>query len=219
MSAASWGPFTTSFSSAPVGAPPVPGLLPPPRDRQALIWRDPVPPGTGMGAEDPLWWWLGAHGGAGVSTLTSLMAVSADARRMWPGGHRRQSPNVVLVCRTHTEGLERVRDLAAQYTVRLVPPGVRLLGLVTVADAPGKLPTPLRRLRDLVSATVPHAWHLPWIEHWRGARLHELPLWHPDTGAPEPPQRGTPPVPVLPPAYLACAQELAARSSTTTSTQ
>ncbi len=177
-----------------------------------MIWREEIPWTPGAGCADPLWWWLGAHGGAGVSTLTALMAPSADARRMWPGGHVGQCPNVVLVCRTHTEGLERARDLAAQFAVRMVPPGLRLLGLVTVADAPGRLPTPLRRLRELVAATVPQVWHLPWVGDWRSTRLAELPVFDPETTttAAAAGRRGKAPPPVLPPPYLSCAQELSA---------
>lgn len=168
-----------------------------------MVWHHPVLIGEGAGTQNPQWWWLGAHGGAGVSTLTALIGGSADVARMWPGGHPGQCPNVVLVARTHTEGLERARDLAAQYTTRFVPPPIRLLGLVTIADAPGRLPTPLRRLRTLVGATVPHVWHLPWIPEWRSIRLGELPQWQPPT----PTRPGSVPAP-LPPAYLACATEL-----------
>lgn len=205
MSAAVW---STPFTSGHIGAAHVPGLAPPPRERQALVWRDPVPAAAGMGTADPSWWWLGAHGGAGVSTLTALIAGSADVQRMWPGGHPGQCVNVVLVARTHTEGLERARDLAAQYSARFVPPPIRLLGLVTIADAPGRLPTPLRRLRNLVSAAVPQAWHLPWIPEWRTTRLAELPQWQPATPAGPGAATANTPTALLPPAYLACAEEL-----------
>ena len=44
---------------------------------------------------------------------------------------------------------------------------VLLLGLVLMADAPGRLPHPLRQLADLVAGGVPAVWSLPWIEAWR----------------------------------------------------
>lgn len=191
----------------------VPGLTAPPAERCAQVWRQPIPPGPGFGAPNPLWWWLAAHGGAGVSTLTNLIAISADARGLWPSGDPRQSPLVVVVTRTHTEGLERARDLLLQQKVRgLVPPTLRVLGLVTVADAPGKLPREVRRLRDLVSAAAPAAWHLPWVEEWRCTRLTELPIWHPNSPV-SVPHRRDPVSPTLPPAYLACAVELTTKAT------
>lgn len=188
--------------------PSVAGLMVPAADRRAPVWPGLIPPAPGAGSPDPLWWWVGAHGGAGVSTLTAVLTASADARRAWPGGYPGECPNVVLVARTHTEGLQRARDLATQYATGLVPPGVRLLGLVTIPDAAGRLPISLRRPRDLVSATVPTAWHLPWVEPWRSTRRGELPSWDPEHD-PTPAGRlrrhaG------LPAGYLDCGKELAA---------
>ncbi len=180
----------------------VPGVTAPELHRQAGVWHCPVPAVVGTGAEDPHWWWLGAHGGAGVSTLTAVAPVSGDCMRWWPGGDVSQSPNVVLVCRTHTEGLERARDLLRQYAVCELPPALRVLGLVTVADAPGKPPAEIRNLMKLVAAAAPTSWHLPWVESWRGARLHELPTWSPDTpvAAVKGKRDATP---TVPPQYLA----------------
>ena len=42
-----------------------------------------------------------------------------------------------------------------------------LLGLVLIADAPGRLPHALRQLAALVAGGVPAVWSLPWIEAWR----------------------------------------------------
>lgn len=174
-------PATTEHTTAAV----VPGVIAPGAQRCAPIWPSPIPTDPQAGSPDPLWWWLGAHGGAGVSFLTTVVTASGDARGRWPGGYPQECPNVVLVARTHVEGLEAARDLAAQHGAGLLPPGVRLLGLVTVADAPGRLPTRQRRLRDLVSATVPHAWHLPWVEEWRGVRRGDLPFFDPEHPDPD----------------------------------
>ncbi|MFD0855570.1 hypothetical protein ACFQ07_25235, partial [Actinomadura adrarensis] len=46
-------------------------------------------------------------------------------------------------------------------------PTVHLLGLVVIADAPGKLPKPLKDLLRLVSGGVPRLWKLPWVESLR----------------------------------------------------
>ena len=44
---------------------------------------------------------------------------------------------------------------------------MRLLGLVLIADAPGRLPHALRQLADLIAGGVPAVWSLPWVEAWR----------------------------------------------------
>jgi len=44
---------------------------------------------------------------------------------------------------------------------------LRLLGLVVIADAPGRLPRPLAHFIDLVGGGVPRIWRWPWIEQLR----------------------------------------------------
>ena len=44
---------------------------------------------------------------------------------------------------------------------------VLLLGLVLIADAPGRLPHALRQLAGLIAGGAPAVWSLPWIEAWR----------------------------------------------------
>jgi len=119
---------------------------------------------------------LGAHGGAGVSSLlrAGLDLVAVDADRCWP-----QAGLVVLVARTSTSGLEWARDLARQHASGLAG-DVELLGLVLVADAPGRTPARTTGLRDLVCGAFARAWHLPWIEQWRLAATTEPLPAHPD---------------------------------------
>ena len=111
-------------------------------------------------------WWLGAHGGAGESTLEELFSGSRAADHCWPLAGSGEAPaQVVLVARTHAHGLT-----AAQHAIREWAAGeveVLLLGLVLIADAPGRLPSALRRLAALVAGGVPAVWSLPWIEAWR----------------------------------------------------
>jgi len=52
--------------------------------------------------------------------------------------------------------------------------GVELLGLVVVADAPGRLPKPLRDLTDLVTGGAPRAWRVGWQEKWRQGNPPDL---------------------------------------------
>ena len=42
-----------------------------------------------------------------------------------------------------------------------------LLGLVLIADAPGRLPKELRPLVGLVASATPRIWELPWQPQWR----------------------------------------------------
>ena len=127
---------------------------------------------------------LAAHGGAGVSCLLRAGLDAAgghDADRRWPA-----TGPVLLVARTSTHGLERARDLARQHTANSAGPAgtggpdVWLVGLVLIADAPGRLPARIAGLADLVSGGFSRNWQVPWLPQWRLASAGEpLPV-HPD---------------------------------------
>jgi hypothetical protein len=133
-------------------------VLPGPRDRLPRRLLD--------DGEQAAVWWLGAHGGAGESTLEELFSGSRAAAHCWPlTGASLPPARVVVAARTHTHGLT-----AAQSAVREWAGGdahVLLLGLVLIADARGRVPHGLRRLADLVAGGVPAVWSLPWVEAWR----------------------------------------------------
>ncbi|MFL2002063.1 DUF6668 family protein [Microbacterium sp. A1-JK] len=113
-------------------------------------------------------WWLGVHGGAGESTLSALATGSRPAQHGWPipdtGGtaHR-----VVLVARANWGGLTAAQRAATEWASGALGDGVRLEGLVLIADAPGRLPKPLRDLQQVISGGVPRVWTLPWVDAWR----------------------------------------------------
>jgi hypothetical protein len=121
---------------------------------------------------------LAAHGGAGVSSLlrAGLAAAGAvDGQRRWPA-----AGPVLLVARTSTAGLERARDLARQHASGLIGPHTELIGLVLVADAPGRLPARIGALADLTSGGFARCWQVPWLTEWRLAAATEpLPV-HPE---------------------------------------
>ncbi|MDN5762642.1 MAG: hypothetical protein L0H41_10045 [Microlunatus sp.] len=73
---------------------------------------------------------------------------------------------MVIVARTSARGLLAAKAAAKQWASGLVQ-DVELLGLVLVADAPGRLPKPLRDLMKVVSGGYPRTWHVPWVESWR----------------------------------------------------
>lgn len=114
----------------------------------------------------PALWLSSCHGGAGTSTLAALVPQARSAGRYWPTPEPPGQARVLLVARTHAAGLCAAQAAARQWAAGVLP-GVRLLGLVAVADAPGKLPKPLRDLLRLISGGVPRVWELPWADSLR----------------------------------------------------
>ncbi|MBA3807750.1 MAG: hypothetical protein H0X28_05065 [Solirubrobacterales bacterium] len=112
-------------------------------------------------------WWLGVHGGAGESTLEQLLENSRAAGHAWPvsGPGTATLPRVALVARTNANGLKAAQLAATEWAGETVR--ADLLGLVLIADVPGRLPRALRELAELVAGGVPRVWHLPWVEGWR----------------------------------------------------
>ncbi|MBB3040084.1 DUF6668 family protein [Hoyosella altamirensis] len=148
------------------------------------VWRTPIPAEGREGAPAPAFWLFGAHGGAGVSTLTRVMLPAGDCMRRWPSGHSSESPLVVIVSRTHGAGLSAAhRQIARYHPQGAVPARLVFAGLITIPDAPGKLPPEMRHHLALVADAARKAggehWHLPWIEEWRTCPREDLPRWHP----------------------------------------
>lgn len=111
-------------------------------------------------------WVVGAHGGAGETTLAGLADRWCATDHSWPSlPPELAAPACLLCARTSAAGL-----LAAQAALRQWAAdgtGVDLLGLVLLADAPGRLPAPLRDLSRLVAGGAPRVWSIPWVESWR----------------------------------------------------
>lgn len=160
-------PASLRLAAAPALCLPAPGLVTAPPAARSIDTAAHIVEGVAL---------LGAHGGAGVSSLlrASLDQVAVDAERRWPPAGR-----VLLVARTSTSGLESARDLARQHASGRAG-DVALLGLVLVPDAPGRLPARITGLRDLVCGAFPRTWQLPWLEEWRLAASSEPLPAHPD---------------------------------------
>jgi hypothetical protein len=127
----------------------------------ARLPRLEVPPAPGARV-----WWVGAHGGAGETTLAALLPGSRAAGHAWPIAGGAAAPTaVVLVARTHASGLRAAQAAATEWAGGTIP--VRLLGLVLIADTAGRSPRALRDLARLVAGGVPAVWRLPWHEPWR----------------------------------------------------
>lgn len=111
-------------------------------------------------------WIVGAHGGAGESSLAELDDTWRPGGHAWPCVNGSQPARVVVVARTSSRGLLAAKSAAKQWATGLVQ-GVELLGLVLIADAPGRLPKPLRDFSKVVAGGYPRTWQVPWIESWR----------------------------------------------------
>lgn len=111
-------------------------------------------------------WWLGAHGGAGESSLAALVPEWPAAGHNWPQTPGPEPARVVVTARSSMVGLRAAQLAATQWASGLVP-HVQVLGLVIVADAPGRLPRSLREFAQLVGGGFPRTWSVPWIEAWR----------------------------------------------------
>lgn len=139
----------------PTGATaPQPTVTPPESAEQLRVWMTSQPAPV---------WVVGTHGGAGETTLAQLLGGAATDHR-WPSIS--PPPAVVLVARTHATGL-RAAQLAMRAWAAGETPHIRLIGLVLVADAPGKLPKPLAEVAGILRGGVPHMWQIPWVDAYR----------------------------------------------------
>lgn len=112
-------------------------------------------------------WWVGVHGGAGETTLAQMLEGSWETGHAWPQilDADPELPRVALVARTNARGLRAAQLAAIEWASGTV--SVQLHGLVLIADAPGRLPKPLRDFAQIVAGGVPHVWRVPWVEAWR----------------------------------------------------
>ncbi len=111
-------------------------------------------------------WWVGVHGGAGETTMSLLLPGTRAANHRWPIPPPPVPTPVILVARTHGSGLRAAQRAAIEWASGVVQ-GVAVLGLVLIADAPGRLPRVLDDFADIVGGGVPRVWDIPWIEEWR----------------------------------------------------
>ncbi|MEO3930449.1 hypothetical protein ABGB07_42360 [Micromonosporaceae bacterium B7E4] len=118
--------------------------------------------------------WISAHGGAGATTLTRLLG-GTDIGCRWPDARLAEPARVMLVGRTNLDGLRAVSRALNALREGRHPAGLRLLGVVLVADAPGRLPAPLTGRIRLLRSVAP-VYRVPWIPAYR---LGEVPRRQP----------------------------------------
>ncbi|MBZ6478034.1 DUF6668 family protein [Streptomyces griseocarneus] len=123
----------------------------------------PMPPAQGV-----LWWALGVHGGAGVSTLLRTIGGGGDAQRRWPDIHGAVSGvHIVLVARADAHGLAAAQAALQEWHSGQAPASTNVVGLVLMADAPTKPPRSVRDRIRVLTGAVPQSWEVPWVEEWR----------------------------------------------------
>ncbi|AYD89923.1 hypothetical protein D5R93_07595 [Actinomyces lilanjuaniae] len=111
-------------------------------------------------------WVVGAHGGSAESTIAALSESWRATSHRWPVPAAEAPVRAVLTARLSVSGIQAAQGALTQWACGLVP-GVKLLGLVLVADAPGRVPRPVRDLAQVVGGGAPRTWQVPWIRTWR----------------------------------------------------
>jgi hypothetical protein len=173
------GAVASTRPTPPVGVRPVSGRVPAdlldgtPPEQRLRSWAEVPHPSWGHAPawaprpQDAGWWWLGVHGGAGVSTLDAWMPGGADAHRLWPDPQVVGPSLVLLVARTHVAGLTQAMWALRQAAAADVPAGLRVAGVVAVSDGPGGFGRPQEEALRRLQGVTPHLWLIPWIDELR----------------------------------------------------
>ncbi len=82
-------------------------------DQQQVASGNGAVAGTGGSPGRPHWAWVGAHGGAGVTTLSEVVPGGADFGRDFPAQAGASGLPAVVVCRSNAHGLAAARKAAA----------------------------------------------------------------------------------------------------------
>ncbi|MEU7765060.1 hypothetical protein AB0B25_08050 [Nocardia sp. NPDC049190] len=152
----------------------------PPPERLAQVWETPLPT---TGAHPPLFAVLGAHGGAGTSTLARWWAPAADSGLAWPGSPL-TTQQVIVAARLCMSGLAAAADRLREWHAGLAPDGVTVIGLVLTESRPGRVPAMVRRYRAVVAELVDHIYDIGWHDELVVCELAELAEYVPFDPAP-----------------------------------
>ena len=129
----------------------------------APVRNSPLP---ATGVFPPLFAVLGAHGGAGASTLARWWAHAADTGLAWPASPA-TTQRVVIVARDCLPGLVAAADRLREWHAGLAPDGVTVVGLVVIAPRPGRVPVAVRRYRSTVAGLAAAVWSVGWMRQGR----------------------------------------------------
>lgn len=131
----------------------------------------------------PELFWIGAHGGAGETVLTAATQNTAGTDHRWPSpdptGPRARA---VLLARTHAAGLAIAKAALKEWNEGGAG-HCDLLGLLLLADAPGRYPKELKYELAMTKGAAPRkprsnnpqVWELDWIPEWRTRQPLEPP--------------------------------------------
>ncbi len=110
--------------------------------------------------------WLGAHGGAGATSLARSSGQGGDLTRQWPSPALGWPAEVAIVCRYNAAGLEAAAVLIRESASGTVPEAT-VVALAVVADSPERPSKEVRRRLHELAAAVSAVIHIPWIRAWR----------------------------------------------------
>ncbi|MCM6774415.1 hypothetical protein NDR87_14245 [Nocardia sp. CDC159] len=162
-------------------------------DRLAPVRHAPLPV---TGPHPPLFAVLGAHGGAGASTLARWWVHSADTGLAWPASAA-TTQRVIVAARECIPGLTAAAERLREWHAGLAPAGVSIVGLVLVATRPGRVPAAVGRYRRTVAELVDGAvWSIGWHDELIVRELDDLAQYTPYDPPPRRRARLTEAVPV-----------------------
>ncbi|MEU3010132.1 hypothetical protein [Nocardia asteroides] len=156
-----------------------PATVQPPATRAAHR-SEPLPI---TGAHPPLVAIVGAHGGAGTSTLARWWAPAADCEQRWPASPD-TTQRVVIAARLCLPGLIACADRLREWIFGAAPAGVEVIGVVLAAARPGAVPAAVRRYRATIADLTELVWEIGWHNELVERELGELAQFTPFTPAP-----------------------------------
>lgn len=114
-------------------------------------------------------WWVGCHGGAGVTTLRKMTGIGVEMGAAWPAvpPEWRIQP-VMLVARGSAAGMRSATGAVEQWRRRAVT-NVRVMGLVVVDASPKRPPKIVTERLQLLAGWLPSIWRVGWVETFLAA--------------------------------------------------
>lgn len=112
-------------------------------------------------------WLVGAHGGAGETTVAGLDPHWRAAEHSWPALPAGAPAVCAVVARTNVSGLLAAQRALTQWAGAAAGPSAQCAALVLVDDAPGKTPAPIHDLIKHVGGGAPRVLRVGWVEEWR----------------------------------------------------
>ncbi|GAA5104913.1 hypothetical protein [Nocardia iowensis] len=150
-------------------------------DRMAPVRHAPLPI---TGAHPPLFAVLGAHGGAGASTLAQWWAPAADTGLAWPASPR-TTQRVLIAARLCMTGLTAAAERLREWHGGYAPDGITVIGLTLTAARPGSVPSAVRRYRSVVAELVDDIYDIGWHDELVALERSELARYNPRDPTPQ----------------------------------